>query len=168
MTMPEAQKTVRKKIAYSYNTILTSKFRNFKKRSFRNYTFSCLLYSIGITVIRGGVLLSQNTLMVFISFFLIVMSLAMIMIFGSTWLLARKHGDNSSIYIFSADGIHIHNEISGEEEDLGWDWIRSYELTNKALFLKINTKKTFEIILEKEKISKEEADLLVSWFDSSR
>jgi hypothetical protein len=91
----------------------------------------------------------------------------MIMIFGSSWLLARKHGGNSNLYTFSAEGIHIHNEINGEEEDLGWDWIRSYELTSKALFLQINTKKPFEIILEKEKISTEETDLLVSWFDSS-
>lgn len=166
--MSEDEKTVKKKIACSYNTILTSKFRKFKKRSFRNYTFSCLLYSIGITVVRGGVLLSLNTLMVFITFFLSVMSLAMIMIFGSAWYLARKHGDNSSMYTFSADGIHIQNEVNRVEENLGWDWIRSYEITNKALFLQTDTKKTFEIILDKEKISKEETDLLISWFESSR
>lgn len=168
MAMSDNQKSVKKKIAYSYNTILTAKFRNFKKRSFRNYTLSCLLYSVGITVVRGGELFSMNTLFVFVNFFIIVMSLVVIMILGSSWLLARKHGSNSNIYTFSADGIHIHNEINNESEDLGWDWIKSYELTKKALFLQINTKKPFEIILEKEKISTEEIDLLVSWYDSTR
>lgn len=165
--MSENQKTVKKKIAYSYNTILTAKLRNLRKRSIRNYTLSCLLFSVGITVFRGGVLLSINTLFVFVSFFLIVVSLVIIIIFGSSWLLIRKHGTKSSLYTFSAEGIHIRNEINNEEENLGWDWIKSYELTNKALFLQINRKKPFEIILKKEKINTEEIDLLVSWYDSS-
>ncbi|MDC7235719.1 MAG: hypothetical protein PQJ58_21025 [Spirochaetales bacterium] len=166
--MSEHKKSVTKRIEYSYNSIMTAKFRNFRKKSFRNYTLSCVLYALGITVIRGGELLSLNTLMIFVNFFLIVMSLVMIMIFGSSWLLARKLKGNSNVYTFSADGIHILNEANKEEDTLGWDWIRSYEITRQALCLQINTKKPLEIILEKEKISQEEIELITSWIDQSR
>ena len=143
--------------------ILTVKIRNFLKKSFWKYTASAALYSVGIRMIRKQEILSPATAMIFINFFLILMCLVFMMIVLSSILISRKLGNMNMTYTFSPEGIHIYNDLNGHEEEHGWEWILSHDLTKKALFMRVDAPKTFEIMLERSKLSEEEVELLISW-----
>ncbi|MDA3955916.1 hypothetical protein [Oceanispirochaeta sp.] len=161
--MTEKKESFKIKIAYSYSTILSAKLRNFRKHSLLKYTFSAVIYSVVLTLIRGGNPLSKSGAIFFLNFFLLFICLSVLLMFVSSWLMARKYADKSMIYTFSSSGIHIHNEINKLEEEHDWNWIRSYELTKKALYLLIQSKKPFEIILNRPDLSQEELDSLILW-----
>jgi hypothetical protein len=156
---------IKKTIVYSYTAILTVKIRNFLKKSFWKYTASAALYSVGIRIIRRREILSPATAMIFLNFFLILMCLVFMIIVLSSVLISRKLGSMKMYYTFSPEGIHIFNDLNGHEEEHGWEWILSRELTKKALFLRVDAPKTFEIMLERDKLSEEELVLLTSWME---
>ena len=161
-------KTVRKTISYNYNAILTVKIRNFLKKSFWKYSASAVLYSVGIRMIRKQEILSPATAMIFLNFFLIVMCLVFMLIVLSSVLISRKLGGMKMFYTFSGEGIHIRNDLNGHEEEHGWEWILSHELAKKALFMRVDAPHTFEIMMERSKISEEELELLVAWMEDGK
>ncbi len=159
---------IKKTIVYSYMAILTVKIRNFLKKSFWKYTASAALYSIGIRIVRRQELLSSATAMIFLNFFLILMCLVFMMLVLSSILISRKLGGMKMYYTFSPEGIHVFNDLNGHEEEHGWEWILSHELTKKALFMRVDSPHTFEIMLERGTLSEEEIALLIAWAESGK
>ena len=165
LTADDSVKTgsFKKEILYSYATILRAKFRNFRKKSLLKYTAASLIYSGGLIVVRGGKLFTLGSVLVFLNFFLIFLSLSFILMIISSGILARKYQGWKMIYTFSASGIHVRNEMNGQEEDHDWDWIASHELTGRTLFLQVRSSKPFEIILDRDKLSPRELDSILKW-----
>lgn len=157
---------IKKTIVYSYAAILTVKIRNFLKKSFWKYTASAALYSAGIRIIRRQDVFSPATAMIFLNFFLILMCLVFMLIVLSSVLISRKLGGMKMRYTFRPEGIRIFNDLNGHEEEHGWEWILSHDLTKKALFMRVDAPHTFEIMLERSKLSEEELALLTSWMEN--
>ena len=161
--MPEEQISFQKTIAFSFSSIFHAKIRNFKKKSLVKYAFSSVILSAGIILNRGGNPLSKSGLLLCLNLFLLLSIFSLFCIYTSSLFMARKLAHKRMIYTFSRRGIHIVNQINGMEEEHDWSWIRSRELTKKAFYLKVRSKRPYEIILDLKKITDTELELLKKW-----
>lgn len=164
MTHPHITKT----FSHTPSYIMLSKARNFLKRSLWRYIFAALLVTVGIQLSSQEGLFTRTTLYYFLGIMFTLLLLSILLMFVSSFILARKMKSKNMTVSFSQNEIAIKHENTGVEEIKGWNWILSSEETTRFYFLAIDRAPRYELVLPKSKLTDEEKELFSKWLAVNR
>jgi hypothetical protein len=153
---------ITKTFAPSFRSIFLVKLRNFMKRGVWLYALGSLVIVVGVQILNGQPLVTDQTAGTFSILFLIAFAFALSAILFSSLLSAQSLKSDFTTVTFREHELLVKRN-TGNPTAQNWDWIISTEETRKNYYLTAKIIPRYELVLSKSALSEEENKALKSW-----
>lgn len=151
---------VERRIISSFEYILAAKLRSYFRKSIWKYLLASVLFSFATLGKLGGLI--QGTLIIWS----ILIILTLLIIYFDSSRKAKDQLFDANVK-FSEDEIIIDHLIGNKEREIrDWSWIKSIEITNSLIILKLDVNTDYSLFLDRRKLNENEVQFFQSKFDS--